>query len=199
MPGQPKQQPIAGYVQHRSTESAPLIWVHCGPVLATMLIARKHLVDDSAPGCIHCFPRCVRHAFLCGDAAKHRRDWARDAIRSAAGPFIVDVLAYAVRTTSTSSSAPIRSASPNGRPTSSPAVGRLPIPRWRPSRLERTRSRGACRRCRLASRNDTLAEVYRLKETFRDLYRHPDLAAGNQRGLEVTRPPADCAKTGQNG
>jgi len=39
-----------------------------------MPVARKHLVDDSAPGCFHCTSRCVRRAFLCGDDAEHRRD-----------------------------------------------------------------------------------------------------------------------------
>ena len=61
-----------------------------------MPIARKHLVDDSAPGCFHCISRCVRRAFLCGDDAEHRRDWVREAIRSAAEAFAVDILAYAV-------------------------------------------------------------------------------------------------------
>ena len=44
-----------------------------------MPIARKHLVDDSTPGCFHCISRCVRRAFLCGDDAEHRRDWVREA------------------------------------------------------------------------------------------------------------------------
>ncbi len=61
-----------------------------------MPVARKHLVDDSAPGCFHCISRCVRRAFLCGDEAEHRRDWVRDAIRTAAAAFAVDILAYAV-------------------------------------------------------------------------------------------------------
>ena len=61
-----------------------------------MPIARKHLVDDSTPGCFHCISRCVRRVFLCGDDAEHCRDWVREAIRSAAEAFAVDVLAYAV-------------------------------------------------------------------------------------------------------
>ena len=96
MHSRPKREPNAGYVQHRSTESAPLIWVHYDPILSAMPIARKHLVDDSTPGCFHCISRCVRRAFLCGDDAEHRRDWVREAIRSAASAFAVDVLAYAV-------------------------------------------------------------------------------------------------------
>ena len=58
-----------------------------------MPVARKYLVDDSAPGCFNCISRCVRRAFLCGNEAEHRRDWVRDAIRTAAAA--VDVLAYA--------------------------------------------------------------------------------------------------------
>ena len=58
-----------------------------------MPIARKHLVDDSAPGSFHCISRCVRRAVLCGDDAEHRRDWVREAIRSAAEALAVDVLA----------------------------------------------------------------------------------------------------------
>jgi len=61
-----------------------------------MPVARKHLVDNSVPGYFHCISRCVRRAFLCGDDAEHRRDWVRDAIRTAAAAFAVDVLAYAV-------------------------------------------------------------------------------------------------------
>jgi len=61
-----------------------------------MPIARKHLVDEALPSCFHCISRCVRRAYLCGDAAEHRRDWVRDRIRAAAASFAVDVLAYAV-------------------------------------------------------------------------------------------------------
>ena len=65
---------------------------HC----VAMPIARKHYVDDALPAVFHCISRCVRKAFLCGDAAEHRRDWVRDRIRAAAAGFAVDVLAYAV-------------------------------------------------------------------------------------------------------
>ena len=61
-----------------------------------MPAARKHLVDDSTPSSFHCISRCVRRAFLCGDEAEYRRDWVRDAIRTPAGAFAIDVLAYAV-------------------------------------------------------------------------------------------------------
>ncbi len=61
-----------------------------------MPIARKHQVDDTLPAVFHCISRCVRRAYLCGDAAEHRRDWVRDRIRAAAAGFAIDVLAYAV-------------------------------------------------------------------------------------------------------
>ena len=72
------------------------MWVDLDPILVAMPTARKHLVDDSTPGCYHCISRCVRRAFLCGDDSEHRRDWVREAIRSAASAFAIDVLAYAV-------------------------------------------------------------------------------------------------------
>jgi hypothetical protein len=54
------------------------------------------LVDETRRGAFHLISRCVRRAFLCGDAAEHRRAWVRDLLRQAAGAFAVDVLAYAV-------------------------------------------------------------------------------------------------------
>jgi len=33
-----------------------------------MSIARKHQVDESLLSCFHCISRCVRRAYLCGDA-----------------------------------------------------------------------------------------------------------------------------------
>lgn len=48
-----------------------------------MPIARKRLVDDSEFACFHCISRYVRRAFLCGDAAEHRRGWVRDLIHAA--------------------------------------------------------------------------------------------------------------------
>ena len=61
-----------------------------------MPLARKRLVDDSESAYFHCISRCVRRAFLCGDAAEHRRGWVRDLIRDASAAFAVDVLAYAI-------------------------------------------------------------------------------------------------------
>ncbi len=61
-----------------------------------MPLPRRMLVDDARRGAFHLISRCVRRAFLCGDAAEHRRAWVRDLLRQAAGAFAVDVLAYAV-------------------------------------------------------------------------------------------------------
>lgn len=61
-----------------------------------MPTARKHLVDDGQSASFHCISRCVRRAFLCGEAAEHRRGWVRDLIRDASAAFAVDVLAYAI-------------------------------------------------------------------------------------------------------
>ena len=61
-----------------------------------MPLPRRLLVDDARRGAFHLISRCVRRAFLCGDAAEHRRAWVRDLLRQAAGAFAVDVLAYAV-------------------------------------------------------------------------------------------------------
>jgi REP element-mobilizing transposase RayT len=61
-----------------------------------MPVPRKALVDDDLTGCYHVISRCVRRAYLCGDAAEHRRGWVRHLVRQAAGAFAVDVLAYAI-------------------------------------------------------------------------------------------------------
>lgn len=61
-----------------------------------MPLPRRLLVDDASRGAFHLISRCVRRAYLCGDAAEHRRGWVRDLLRHAAGAFAVDVLAYAV-------------------------------------------------------------------------------------------------------
>ncbi len=61
-----------------------------------MPLPRRLLVDDARRGAFHLISRCVRRAYLCGDAAEHRRAWVRDLLRQAAGAFAVDVLAYAV-------------------------------------------------------------------------------------------------------
>jgi len=61
-----------------------------------MPIARKHLVNDAQPGCYHLINRCVRRAFLCGDAVEHRRGWIREHLRTASQACAVQVLTYAV-------------------------------------------------------------------------------------------------------
>lgn len=61
-----------------------------------MPIPRRLLVDDARPGAYHIISRCVRRAYLCGDAAEHRRMWLRDLIQQASASFAVEVLAYAV-------------------------------------------------------------------------------------------------------
>lgn len=57
---------------------------------------RRLLVDDAQPGTYHLISRCVRRAYLCGDAAAHRRTWVRELIQQASAAFAVEVLAYAV-------------------------------------------------------------------------------------------------------
>lgn len=61
-----------------------------------MPIPRCLLVADDRPGCYHVISRCVRRAFLCGDAAEHRRGWVRELIQQAAAAYAIDVLTYAV-------------------------------------------------------------------------------------------------------
>ena len=61
-----------------------------------MPLPRKHLIDESRPGCFHLVSRCVRRAFLCGDRAEHRRAWVKERIQAAGGSFAIDVLAYAI-------------------------------------------------------------------------------------------------------
>jgi hypothetical protein len=38
-----------------------------------MPLHRRMLVDDARRGAFHLISRCVRRAYLCGDAAEHRR------------------------------------------------------------------------------------------------------------------------------
>lgn len=61
-----------------------------------MAIARKHLIDDALPGAYHLISRCVRRAYLCGDAAAHRRDWLAEGIERASRCFAIEVLSFAV-------------------------------------------------------------------------------------------------------
>ncbi|TDJ46941.1 MAG: transposase [Gemmatimonadetes bacterium] len=63
---------------------------------------RSHLVDRHNGGCYHCISRCVRQAWLCGQAThagpsfEHRSAWLEERILVLARVFAVDVYAYAV-------------------------------------------------------------------------------------------------------
>ncbi len=63
---------------------------------------RRDLIDHSEVGAYHCFSRCVRRAFLCGEDyvsgldLGHRRDWVRDRMESLASIFAVDVCDHTV-------------------------------------------------------------------------------------------------------
>ena len=61
-----------------------------------MTTARSQTVPADRPGAYHITSRCVRRAFLCGDAYEHRRGWVEDLIRRWSPSFAVDVLGYAV-------------------------------------------------------------------------------------------------------
>jgi hypothetical protein len=61
-----------------------------------MPLPRRHLIDPSRPGWVHCTSRCVRRAFLCGDAFEHRRAWVEERLEFLARCFAMDVAGYAV-------------------------------------------------------------------------------------------------------
>ncbi len=67
-----------------------------------MTYPRSHLVDRHNGGCYHCVSRCVRQAWLCGEAThagpsfEHRGAWLEERILALAGVFAVDLYAYAV-------------------------------------------------------------------------------------------------------
>jgi len=61
-----------------------------------MPIPRRLLVANDRPGCYHVLSRCVRRAFLCGDAAEHRRCRVRELSQQAAASYAIDVVTYAV-------------------------------------------------------------------------------------------------------
>lgn len=67
-----------------------------------MTTARKQLVSLEDTPYYHCYVRCVRRAFICGDDQytgvnyDHRRGWIRDKIMSQVGVFAIDCCAYAV-------------------------------------------------------------------------------------------------------
>ena len=57
---------------------------------------RKALVSLDATPYYHCVSRCVRRAFLCGNAYEHRREWVENRILELTAVFAIDVAAYAV-------------------------------------------------------------------------------------------------------
>lgn len=61
-----------------------------------MTTARSLIIDDSQAGAFHLISRCVRRAFLCGDAAEHRRGWIETGLRVQAQAFAIDLLTFAV-------------------------------------------------------------------------------------------------------
>ena len=63
-----------------------------------MTIARSLLVDRSTSGYYHCYSRCVRKAYLCGEpeGGQHRKDWIRDRLILLSGAFALDVGGYAI-------------------------------------------------------------------------------------------------------
>ncbi len=66
-----------------------------------MTIARIHQVDLESTPYYHCVSRCVRRAFLRGEDAfsgrnyDHRKAWIVDKMKSLAGIFALDIVAYA--------------------------------------------------------------------------------------------------------
>jgi REP element-mobilizing transposase RayT len=59
-------------------------------------IARVKLINDQCSGTYHLISRCVRRAFLCGDACEHRRAWLEAHLRTQASAFAIEVLTFAV-------------------------------------------------------------------------------------------------------
>ena len=61
-----------------------------------MTKARSQQVSLEATPFYHCVSRCVRRAFLCGDAYEHRRGWIEDKMQALSDAFCIDVAAYAI-------------------------------------------------------------------------------------------------------
>lgn len=57
---------------------------------------RSLIVDPDEPGFYHCYSRCVRRAYLCGDGFDHRRRWIRDGLKGVAAIFAIDVASFSV-------------------------------------------------------------------------------------------------------
>jgi REP element-mobilizing transposase RayT len=64
--------------------------------------ARKDIVKDGAEGVYHCWSRCVRRAFLCGQDSysgnhyEHRREWLRARLEWLAESFCIEVVTFSV-------------------------------------------------------------------------------------------------------
>ena len=57
---------------------------------------RREQISLEATPYYHCVSRCVRRAYLCGDAYEHRRQWVEDKLLELAEVFCIDIAAYAV-------------------------------------------------------------------------------------------------------
>ena len=57
---------------------------------------RRLLVDSNSVGFYHCISRCVRRAFLCGDAWEHRRQWIEDRLVELHEIFAISSCAYSI-------------------------------------------------------------------------------------------------------
>jgi len=61
-----------------------------------MTTRRRLVIQDDRPGAFHVISCCVRRAFLCGDAAEHRRAWLELGIKTQVQAFSINVLTFAV-------------------------------------------------------------------------------------------------------
>ena len=67
-----------------------------------MPIARKDIVRNGEEGVYHCYSRCVRRAFLCGQDPysgrdyEHRRAWVQDRMKWLADSFCIDIVTLSV-------------------------------------------------------------------------------------------------------
>jgi hypothetical protein len=64
--------------------------------------ARKEIVDEVEIGFYHCYSRCVRRAYLCGEDPytgqnyDHRKDWVDQRLKFLASVMAVEVTSFAV-------------------------------------------------------------------------------------------------------